>query len=150
MFFLFAPIAARKCQSPETTPINAQTHSSLYNYGSPTTAALLIPLYHTHKYAFVFLWYRSYLIFIKIILLRLSCWCCLLCCAAVLLLILRHMLSFSSLASPSFDLLAYLSSLFFSLPFPATFMCSAWVVHLLFILPSILPTYVSPPSGEVV
>ena len=60
------------------------------------------------------------------------------------------MLSFYFLASPSFGLLAYLSSLFSSLPFSATFIFSAWVLHSLFNLPSILLTYISPPNGELV
>ena len=125
-FFFFAPIAAHNCNScinnsPKTTPTNTPTRVCQINNRPPATtaAALLVSLYYRHTYAFKFLGYRSYLIFIKIPLLPLSC-CCLLCFAAVLLVILRHMLSFSSLALPSFGLLAFLSSSFSILPLPAT------------------------------
>ena len=102
--------------SPKTTPINTQTCACETNNHPTTTAALLVSLYYTRTSTrfFMFLRYRSHLIYDKILLLLVSCCCCLLYFAALLLLILRHMLSFSSLASPSFGLITYFSSLFSS------------------------------------
>ena len=65
--------------------------------------------------------------------------------------VVRCSFSLSSLASPSFGLLAYFSSILPDLLFPAIInMFSIWVQRSLFILPRIRPPYILPPQGALV
>ena len=62
---------------------------------------------------------------------------------------LRHTLSLSSLASPSFSLIFRFIVQFTVPRYIAFFMFGFWALRSLFILHSILPPYISPLKGEL-